>query len=53
MSDSTTGGWVTFQKIRLPDRRIIVVQKNDGSTRTSIQPARGTRIRWARGNGHE
>ena len=27
-------GWVTYYKIHLADRRIFLVQKNDGCTRT-------------------
>lgn len=38
MQDSTNDGWVTFQKLSLHDGRVIVVQKNDGSTRTRVLP---------------
>ena len=29
-------GWVTFHRIRMPDGRTALVQKNDGSTRTIL-----------------
>jgi hypothetical protein len=38
MSGSTPTGWVTYQRIPLHDGRVIVVQKNDGKTRTIIEP---------------
>jgi hypothetical protein len=39
MLDLTTG-WVTYYKIPLPDGRVILVQKRDGSTRTIITSQR-------------
>lgn len=29
-----TAGWVTYSRVRMPDGRIALVQKRDGSTRT-------------------
>lgn len=36
MNDPTTTGWVTFQKIRVPGGRTLLVQKRDGCTRTIV-----------------
>jgi hypothetical protein len=36
MSHSMPTGWVTYQKIPLHDGRVLLIQKNDGKTRTIL-----------------
>jgi hypothetical protein len=36
--------WVTYSTIRLRDGRVLLVQKNDGSTRSVITGTRHSRV---------